>query len=60
MERALDRLPTHARLALTLSGHGLRGREIAEAIGRSEAATRTLMSRARVTVRRHLAEEEAE
>lgn len=60
MERALDRLPTHARLALTLSGHGLKGHDIAEAIGRSESATRTLMSRARVTLRRHLAEEEAE
>ena len=60
MERALDRLPTNARLALTLSGSGFSGRDIAEAIGRSEAATRTLMSRARVTVRRHLAEEEAE
>jgi RNA polymerase sigma factor (sigma-70 family) len=59
MERALDRLPTDARLALVLSGSGFSGRDIAETIGRSEVATRTLMSRARVTVRRHLVDEEA-
>jgi RNA polymerase sigma-70 factor, ECF subfamily len=60
MERALGRLPTDARLALVLAGSGFSGRDIAETIGRSDAATRTLMSRARVTLRRHLAEEEAE
>ena len=59
MERALDRLPTDARLALVLAGSGFRGRDIAATIGRSEIATRTLLSRARVTVRRYLAEEEA-
>ncbi|HET7704126.1 MAG TPA: RNA polymerase sigma factor [Candidatus Limnocylindrales bacterium] len=59
MERALDRLPPDARLALVLAGSGFRGRDIADTIGRSEVATRALMSRARVTVRRYLAEEEA-
>lgn len=60
MERALGRLPTDARIALVLAGSGYRGRDIAETLGRSESATRTLLSRARVTVRRHLADEEAE
>jgi len=60
MERALGRLPIDARLALVMSGAGFSGRAIAEAIGRSDVATRTLMSRARVTVRRHLAAEEGD
>lgn len=60
MERALDRLPAPARVALVMSGAGFSGRDIAAAIGRSDIATRTLMSRARITLRRHLAAEEAE
>lgn len=60
MERALGRLTAPARLALVMSGAGFSGRDIAEAIGRSDVATRSLMSRARITLRRHLADEEAE
>jgi RNA polymerase sigma factor (sigma-70 family) len=39
------------RRALILASHGYRGAEIARSIGRSEVATRTLMSRARAKVR---------
>jgi RNA polymerase sigma-70 factor, ECF subfamily len=59
MERALRALPEEARLALTLAGEGFSGHEIAEAIGRSEAATRTLMCRARMRLRADLALEDA-
>ena len=59
MERALGRLPADARVALLMSGSGFSGRDIAQAIGRSDIATRTLMSRARATVRRHMVEDEA-
>ena len=60
MERALGGLSPDARLALLLSGDGFAGEEIAEAIGRSAAATRTLLcrARARVRVRRELFAEE--
>jgi RNA polymerase sigma-70 factor (ECF subfamily) len=51
IEIVLDSLPADARTALLLAGEGFRGREIAEAIGRSYAATRTLMTRARIRVR---------
>jgi RNA polymerase sigma-70 factor, ECF subfamily len=52
LEAALARVGADARSALILSGQGFSGAEIAWTIGRSEAATRTLMSRARVKVRR--------
>lgn len=61
MERVLEGLSADARLALLLSSEGFAGEEIATAIGRSSAATRTLLSlaRARVRVRRELFAEEA-
>jgi RNA polymerase sigma-70 factor (ECF subfamily) len=61
MERVLEGLSADARLALLLSGEGFAGEEIAETIGRSAAATRTLLcrARARVRVRRELFAEEA-
>jgi RNA polymerase sigma-70 factor (ECF subfamily) len=59
MERALAALPAEARLALVLAGQGFSGRDVAEAIGRSEAATRTLMCRARMRLRAELSEADA-
>ena len=59
MEQALASLPAEARLALVLAGQGFSGREVAQAIGRSEAATRTLICRARIRLRAELDEEEA-
>ena len=44
-----------ARRSLVLAAEGYSGREIARAIGRTEGATRTLMSRARGELRRELA-----
>ena len=56
IERALDGLSVDSRVGLLLSGEGLTGDEIAAAIGRSSAATRTLLglARGRVRVRRSL------
>jgi len=51
IERGLLGLGSDARTALLMAGHGFSGAEIAVAIGRSEAATRTLMSRSRVRLR---------
>ncbi|HSG85248.1 MAG TPA: RNA polymerase sigma factor [Candidatus Limnocylindrales bacterium] len=51
---ALDGLAVDARLALLLSAEGFSGLEIAAALGRSHAATRTLLSRSRVRVRTRL------
>jgi RNA polymerase sigma factor (sigma-70 family) len=51
LEAALAALSTDARTALILSGEGFSGLEIAATIGRSHAATRTLLSRARVQIR---------
>lgn len=48
-----------ARAALLLSAEGFTGAEIAAAIGRSEAATRTLLCRTRVRVRSRLESAEA-
>jgi RNA polymerase sigma factor (sigma-70 family) len=56
LERALAALAPDARTGLLLAGQGFSGAEIAEAIGRSEAATRTLMCRARMRVRELLEE----
>ena len=53
-------LPADARTALLLAAHGFSGREIASAIGRSEAATRTLLSRGRVRLREVLEGMEAD
>jgi RNA polymerase sigma-70 factor (ECF subfamily) len=52
LESALGQIAADARAALILSGQGFSGADIARTIGRSEAATRTLMSRARVQLRR--------
>lgn len=56
IEQALDGLSVDARVALLLSDEGFTGGEIAEAIGRSAPATRTLLyvARSRVRVRREL------
>jgi len=56
LETALASLPPDARTALLLSADGFTGEEIAAAIGRSHAATRTLLARARVRVRLALEE----
>lgn len=54
IDAALGTLPADARTALLLSADGFSGEEIAAAIGRSHAATRTLLSRSRVRVRLEL------
>jgi RNA polymerase sigma factor (sigma-70 family) len=51
---ALLALPPDARVAVVMAARGSSGREIADAIGRSEAATRTLLTRARQKVRARL------
>jgi RNA polymerase sigma-70 factor (ECF subfamily) len=51
---ALEGLRPDARTALLLSAEGFSGAEIAAAIGRTEAATRTLLCRTRLSVRSHL------
>lgn len=54
LEAVLAELSTDARTALLLAAQGFRGDEVAAAIGRSEAATRTLMCRARGRLRERL------
>jgi DNA-directed RNA polymerase specialized sigma24 family protein len=51
VETILGGLSADARTALLLASEGFTGQEIAEAIGRSEAATRAMMCRARVRAR---------
>jgi RNA polymerase sigma-70 factor, ECF subfamily len=51
---ALDQLTDVERTALLLASRGLSGREVAAAIGRTEAATRTMMCRARLRFREHM------
>ena len=51
---ALGILPDDARTALVMAAHGFSGREIAEALGRTETSTRTLMFRARERMRTFL------
>jgi RNA polymerase sigma factor (sigma-70 family) len=58
LDRALDRLPADARTALLLVAQGFDGRTVSEAIGRSELATRALLSRSRVRLRVMLQEAE--
>ena len=55
---ALGALPCDARTALMLAAHGFTGREVAEALGRSELATRSLLWRARTSLREQLAPRE--
>ena len=51
---ALGELGEDARTALLMAANGFNGMEIAEAIGRSGNATRTLMCRSRLQLRRRL------
>ena len=56
VQRALAKLPTDDRTALLLSAHGFAGRDIAAVLGRSEGATRTLLTRARIQLRERVLE----
>jgi len=47
----LDGLPRDARTALLLTAHGYSGAEIAQRIGRSQLATRSLICRQRIRLR---------
>lgn len=53
---ALLALPVDARVAVVMAARGASGRQISEAIRRSEAGTRTLLTRARQRVRAQLEE----
>jgi RNA polymerase sigma factor (sigma-70 family) len=55
---ALAVLSPDARAALMLAAHGFSGHEIADALGRSELATRSLICRARLRLREQLARTE--
>jgi len=55
LETVLGELGADARTALLMAANGFNGIEIAEAIGRSGNATRTLMCRARLRLRERLA-----
>ncbi len=58
MRRALDRIPERQRAALVLAElHDLTGLELAAALGTSHAAVRTLLTRARESLRQALASE---
>ncbi len=52
LHAALGRLRPDARAALLLAAQGFDGHEIATSIGRSETATRTLLYRSRIELRR--------
>jgi RNA polymerase sigma-70 factor, ECF subfamily len=51
---ALDAMSPDARAALLLAANGFSGREIAQAVGRTELATRALLCRARTHLRETL------
>jgi RNA polymerase sigma factor (sigma-70 family) len=53
----LGRLSTDARVALVMAAHGFSGREIANALGRTETSTRTMMFRARDQLRGFLVDQ---
>jgi RNA polymerase sigma-70 factor, ECF subfamily len=53
----LARLAPDARVALVMAAHGFSGREIADALGRTETSTRTTMFRAREQMRVILADQ---
>ena len=59
LQAAMVGLTPAAVAGLLLAARGSSGREIAEQLGKSEGATRTLMSRARAHLRSTLAEAEA-
>ena len=54
---ALTILPDDARTAVVMAAQGFSGREIAEALGRTETSTRTMMFRARERLREFLVAE---
>ena len=54
IDAALGELEEDARTALLMAASGFNGMEIAEAIGRSANATRTLMCRSRLQLRHRL------
>ena len=54
LDLVLGELDHDARTALLMAAEGFNGMEIAEAIGRSGSATRTLMCRSRLQLRRRL------
>lgn len=54
---ALTILPDDARTAIVMAAQGFSGREIAEALGRTETSTRTMMFRARERLRTFLVAE---
>lgn len=56
VQRGLSQLPVDDRTALLLSAHGFSGREIAHILGRTEGATRSLLTRARIRLRERLAD----
>lgn len=56
VQRGLHQLPVDDRTALLLSAHGFSGHEIAHILGRTEGATRSLLTRARGRLRQRLAE----
>ena len=60
LEAVLAGLSPDARTALLLARDGFTGEEIAATIGRSHAATRTLLCRARVQVRLELERREGD
>ena len=53
----LATLPAEARAALLMAAQGFSGREIAEALGRTEVSTRAMMFRARERLRVYLVRE---
>lgn len=57
VRRALEALPEEVRMAMMLSAEGFTGREIAATLRRSEGATRTLLWRGRLELRRQLGTE---
>lgn len=54
LEAALASLPRDTRVALLMAAQGFSGQEIADAIGKSAAATRTMLCRARLQLRERL------
>ena len=59
LQRTLAILSATERAALLMAAHGVTGTEIARRLGRSEAATRTLLCRARARLRSATVEAEA-
>ncbi|HEX2469913.1 MAG TPA: sigma factor-like helix-turn-helix DNA-binding protein, partial [Candidatus Limnocylindrales bacterium] len=59
LDLALAELSEDARTALLMAANGFSGIEIAEAIGRTGVATRAMMCRARLQLRKRLGSFEA-